>query len=113
MVPPIDAAEKRKEFNTEATEGTEVHRGMRGSHLLESRRYGRRQAVAICGGGCGGRFRDSDAACGCAMVAGFGARCWSGNDASVSGKAGGRTCGSSRGDAAISISVYGGAAARA
>src|SRR6266481_1964407 len=84
---------------------------MRGSHLLESRRYGRRRAVAIYGGRGGGRFRDSDAASGCAMVAGFGARGWSWDVASVSGKAGGRTGGSSRGDISLSVSVYGGAAA--
>src|SRR5882762_10181724 len=102
MSASILTARKRKEFNTEGTEG---HRGMRGSHLLESRRYGQRRAAAICGRKRGRGFGDSDASGGCAMVAGFGARGRRGDDAPVSGKAGGGTCGSSRGNFSLPVSV--------
>src|SRR6267378_165065 len=86
---------------------------MRGSHLLESRRYGRRRAAAIYGGRRGRGFGHSDASGGCAMVAGFGARGRGGDDASIFGK----TCWATRfrrgSDISLPVSVYGGAAARA
>src|SRR6266849_3229589 len=108
MWPPLGASEK-KEFNTEGTEG---YRGMRYLHLLESLRHGRRRATAICGGGCGRGFGDSDASGGCAMVAGFGARGRRGDDASISGKAGERTGGCRGRDASLPVSVHGAETAR-